>query len=88
MAKAVGKSGPIPITSPVERISGPSAGSAPKNRWNGSTAAFTLMCSGASSARSTGSPSAARQAASTRLRPVALATNGTVREARGFASIT
>ena len=39
---AVGKSGPIPITSPVERISGPSVGSAPENRWNGNTAAFTL----------------------------------------------
>ena len=46
------------------------------------------MCSGGSSASSTGRPSAARQAASTRLRPVALATNGTVRDARGLASIT
>ena len=42
LAKAVGKSGPMPITSPVERISGPSVGSAPEKRWNGSTAAFTL----------------------------------------------
>ena len=36
----------MPITSPVERISGPSVGSAPENRWNGSTAAFTLTWSG------------------------------------------
>ena len=42
LAKAVGKSGPMPITSPVERISGPRVGSAPENRLNGSTAAFTL----------------------------------------------
>ena len=41
LANAVGKSRAIPITSPVERISGPSSASAPANRLNGSTASFT-----------------------------------------------
>ena len=68
LLKAVGKSGPMPITSPVERISGPSVGSAPANRWNGSTAAFTLVCSTSPSVRSIGRPRAARQAAPTRSR--------------------
>ena len=40
-ANAVAKSAPLAITSPVERISGPSTGSAPGKRTNGSTAAFT-----------------------------------------------
>ena len=55
-AKAVGKSGPMPITSPVERISGPSVGSAPENRWNGSTAAFTLTWSGVDLVQLDGQP--------------------------------
>ncbi len=41
---AVGKSAAIPITSPVDFISGPSTASAPANRANGSTASFTLTC--------------------------------------------
>ena len=40
-ANAVAKSPALAITSPVERISGPSTGSAPGKRANGSTAAFT-----------------------------------------------
>ena len=40
-ANAVAKSAALAITSPVERISGPSTGSAPGKRANGSTAAFT-----------------------------------------------
>ena len=43
LPNAVGKSGPIPMTSPVDRISGPRVESAPAKRWNGSTAAFTLV---------------------------------------------
>ena len=80
------------MTSPVERISGPSTGSAPGKRANGSTAALTLICEGGchrgkfSSDRV--SPAASRQAAWTRFTPVALLANGTVREARGFASST
>ena len=41
LANAVGKSRAIPITSPVERISGPSSESAPAKRSNGSTASLT-----------------------------------------------
>ena len=78
----------MPITSPVDRISGPSVGSAPANRWNGSTAALTETWPTVVSGRSTASPSAARHAASTRSRPVAFETNGTVRDARGLASRT
>ena len=40
-ANAVGKSAATPITSPVERISGPSSASAPAKRSNGSTASLT-----------------------------------------------
>ena len=40
-ANAVGRSAALAITSPVARISGPSTGSAPGKRANGSTAAFT-----------------------------------------------
>ena len=40
-ANAVAKSAALAITSPVERISGPSTGSAPGKRANGSTAALT-----------------------------------------------
>ena len=91
-ANAVAKSGPVAITSPVERISGPSTGSAPGKRANGSTAAFTLTCRGARSGGRPRSairaPAARRQAASTRLIPVAFDANGTVREARGFTSST
>ena len=41
LANAVGRSEALAITSPVERISGPSTGSAPGKRANGSTAALT-----------------------------------------------
>ena len=40
-ANAVGKSGAMPMTSPVERISGPSTASEPAKRSNGRTASFT-----------------------------------------------
>ena len=92
LAKAVGRSEALAMTSPVERISGPSTGSAPGNLANGSTAAFTETCPGdCPSGRSTSdrlAPAARRQAAWTRLTPVALLAYGTVREARGFASST
>ncbi len=41
LANAAGKSAATPITSPVERISGPSSASAPAKRSNGSTASLT-----------------------------------------------
>ena len=86
----------MPITSPVERISGPRAVSTPGKRLNGSTASFTETCpklvGGFSkpSVRSSASvaPSMTRLATFANGTPVALATNGTVRLARGFASMT
>ncbi len=87
----------MPITSPVERISGPSAGSTSGKRENGSTASFTATVSPFStdgrsrpSARSSASvaPSITRVATLASGTPVALATNGIVRLARGLASIT
>src|SRR5918997_861350 len=95
LAKAAGKSGATPITSPVDRISGPSSASAPAKRSNGSTASLTDTWSGgwdslpAGRSRSASrSPSITRQATLASGMPVALDTNGTVRDARGFASIT
>src|SRR5580704_5537251 len=44
LAKASPKFSPTPITSPVERISGPSAGSTPGNLLNGNTGDFTNLC--------------------------------------------
>ncbi len=90
-ANAVGRSAALAMTSPVERISGPSTGSEPGNRANGSTAALTLISVGRGGSRPRSrsfSPAASLHAASTRLIPVALLAKGTVREARGFASRT
>ena len=95
-AKAVGKSRAIPITSPVERISTPSTASEPSKRSNGSTASLTETCSPYPSPSlpcgrpmsAILSPSMIRQASLASGRPTALDTNGTVREARGLASIT
>ena len=85
----------MPITSPVERISGPSAGSTSGNRLNGSTASLTATWPvtgsvSSPSARSSASvaPSITRVATLASGMPLALATNGTVRLARGLASIT
>ena len=93
----------MPITSPVERISGPSTASTPRpsllrNRFHGSTASLTEIpfaipspVAGRSfSARSSAmvEPTEIRAAALANGTPVALETNGTVREARGFASST
>ena len=91
-ANAVGKSAATPITSPVERISGPSSASAPAKRSNGSTASFTdtwpLSVFSGSPIVASFSPSITRQASLASGSPVALDTNGTVRDARGLASIT
>ncbi len=86
----------MPITSPVLRISGPSAVSTSGNRLNGSTASLiaTWPCwlGGCSkpSTRSSASvaPSITRLATFANGTPVAFATNGTVRLARGLASMT
>ena len=92
----------MPITSPVDFISGPRTVSWPRKRPKGSTASFTEM--GASigrvppspvsgsipSARSSAmvAPSMTRAQALASGTAVALLTNGTVREARGLASRT
>src|SRR4051812_35965968 len=93
LAKAVGKSRAMPITSPVERISGVRTASEPSKRSNGRTASLTLTWSQAigSAGRSRSamrSPSITRQAILASGIPTALDTNGTVREARGLASMT
>ena len=77
----------------MDFISGPSSESARGKRPNGSTASLTDTWPGdAGSARSSmsasRSPSISRQATLASGTPIALDTNGTVREARGLASIT
>ena len=97
----------MPMTSPVERISGPSTESTTRpslvrKRLNGSTASLTAT--GASSgtrepsrsaeqplgraARRSCAPTMIRAAAFASGMPSAFETNGTVRDARGFASRT
>ena len=46
LAKARANESSMPITSPVDRISGPRMVSAREKRWKGNTASFTLKCSG------------------------------------------
>ena len=80
----------MPITSPVDLISGPSMVSTPGNLTNGNTASFTVTCVGTISRVKPSSASvlpamtlAAIFASGT---PIALLTNGTVRDARGLTS--
>ena len=79
------------MTSPVERISGPSTVSTPGKRANGNTASLTptwpsspALAGKAESA----SPAISRAAILAIGSPITLATKGTVREARGFTSST
>ena len=44
LAKAISKDASMPITSPVDFISGPSTVSTPGKRANGNTASFTALC--------------------------------------------
>ena len=92
LAKAIAKVSLTPMTSPVLRISGPSAMSTPANFTNGNTLSFTLTWAGTGSAVIPCSarlvPAITFTATFATGRPVALATNGTVRLARGFTSIT
>ena len=96
LAKAIPTEMSMPMTSPVERISGPSTASTSGKRLHGSTASLTAMWSPSTFGRSRPSsansakvaPHMTRAATLTSGTPVAFATNGTVREARGFASIT
>ena len=91
LAKATPKPRSRPITSPVERISGPSRTSTPGKRAKGKTASFTAMCGrvlGLRPNEARGSPAITRAAILAIGSPITLATNGTVREARGLTSRT
>ncbi len=89
---ALRKSRSIPMTSPVDFISGPRTASTPGNFTNGKTDSFTAMwASSRVSIPAQGSsdrPSSARVASFASGVPIAFETNGTVREARGFTSRT
>ena len=83
---------PTPITSPVERISGPSSVSTPGNLAKGKTASLTEKYGGTTSTRAPCSfrvrPTMQRAAIFASGSPVAFDTKGTVREARGLTSST
>ena len=101
LAKARPKVLSTPMTSPVERISGPRSVSTPGKRSKGSTASLTLTWSSTGTRPTTSGrrrpswrrsasvwPTMTREATMASGTPVALATNGTVRLARGLASST
>ena len=82
----------MPMTSPVERISGERSMSTPGNLLNGNTGALTQKAFGATSSVK---PSCSRVIPAMSLAaclasgtPIALETKGTVREARGLTSMT
>ena len=86
-----------PITSPVERISGLKMGSTPGNLLKGNTASLTLKYGGVISRGGrpprlrwflSFTPAMQRAAILASCCPVALLTQGPVREARGFTSST
>ena len=79
----------MPITSPVERISGPRMVSTPANFANGNTASLTATCLGVTSLMPSSRsvlPTAMRAAILASGTPVTFETNGTVRDARGLTS--
>src|SRR5690348_14300637 len=82
----------MPITSPVERISGLSTGSDSRNLLNGNTASLTDTYGGTISTvnprDASDSPSITRAASDASGTPIAFDTNGMVRLARGFTSST
>ena len=90
-AKALPKVSPVPITSPVDFISGPKIGSTPGNLLKGKTASFTCIFLGIISLAI---PCSARERPAIHLAaifaneyPIHLETNGTVLDALGFTSI-
>ena len=89
---ALRKSRSMPMTSPVDFISGPRTTSTPGNLTNGKTDSFTAMCaSSRASSPACGAkdrPSITAVAIFASGWPIALETNGTVRDARGFTSST
>ena len=91
LAKAMSKERSRPMTSPVERISGPSSTSTPGKRAKGKTASLTPTWSsaaGLSPKLARLSPAMIRAAILAIGWPMTLATKGTVREARGLTSST
>src|SRR3954471_24930934 len=90
LAKLAPNDAEMPMTSPVDRISGPSTGSVPANLLNGNTASFTEtydgMISSDNPTSASVSPSITRAASDASGTPIALETNGIVRLARGFTS--
>ena len=81
----------MPITSPVERISGPKIVSVPGNLLKGNTASLTAIWLGVGSlvklSDSKVLPDMIKEASFAKGTPVVFETKGTVREARGLASI-
>ena len=89
LPNAVAKVVAMPITSPVERISGPRMVSTPANFANGNTASLTATCLGVTSLMPISFsvlPAAMRAATFASGTPVTFETNGTVRDARGLTS--
>src|SRR5690242_2710171 len=80
LANALPKDSSMPITSPVERISGPRTGSVPGNLLNGNTASLTDTYGGAISSvnpiASSVSPSITRAAYDANGAPIAFDTKG------------
>jgi hypothetical protein len=91
-ANAAPKVVSMPMTSPVDFISGPRTVSTPGNLMNGNTASLTLTCTGMRSAvkpiSSSERPIMHWTATFASGTPMAFETNGTVRLARGFTSST
>ncbi len=92
LANAIPKLSSKPIASPVDRISGPSSGSTSGSLLKGNTDSFTATpptgISSGSPKSASFSPTISRAAMRASCTPVALLTKGTVRDARGFTSIT
>ena len=92
LAKAAPNDESMPMTSPVDFISGPSPTSTFGKRWNGNTASFTETCFGMICSVNPMSlsdlPIITWVAICARGFPIALLTNGTVLDARGFTSST
>ena len=90
LAKAIPKAWSMPITSPVDFISGPSTVSTPGKRLKGKTDSFTDTCFTSTSRVNPSSsrvfPTITLAASLARGTPVALETKGMVREARGLTS--
>ena len=91
LANAIPNARSMPITSPVDFISGPRTVSTPGNLMKGNTASLTLTWGGTiSRVKPTSSrvlPAMTRAASLASGTPIALLTNGTVRDARGLTSI-